>query len=162
MSKVAAFLKIEANKQLKFKTTTEYLKSISFVGTDTNKDSLWNQVAVHVIQEIFEHVQQSFVGDERAMETENLLDEARSLYVKEMAELITKSLKDLEYKTSAGTVLDICQDEVESHIDRSFDKTIKEGITISYKLGYAAVRLFLYFDHFHISDLFCTSTHRLY
>ena len=28
--------------------------------------------------------------------------------------------------------------------------------------GYALVRPFLYLDHFHIFDLFCTSTHRLY
>jgi len=30
------------------------------------------------------------------------------------------------------------------------------------EIGYALVRPFLYFDHFHIFDLFCTSTHRLY
>jgi len=29
-------------------------------------------------------------------------------------------------------------------------------------IGYASVRPFLYFDHFHIFDLFCTLTHRLY
>jgi len=29
-------------------------------------------------------------------------------------------------------------------------------------IGYASVRPFLYFDHFHIFDLFSTSTHRLY
>ena len=28
-------------------------------------------------------------------------------------------------------------------------------------LGYALIGPFLYFDHFHIFDLFCTSTHRL-
>ena len=30
------------------------------------------------------------------------------------------------------------------------------------KNGYALVRPFMYFDHFHIFDLFYTSTHRLY
>ena len=30
------------------------------------------------------------------------------------------------------------------------------------KSGYALVRPFLYFDHFHIFDPFCTSTHRRY
>jgi len=32
----------------------------------------------------------------------------------------------------------------------------------TYFIGYASVRPLLYFDHFHIFDLFCISIHRLY
>ena len=37
-----------------------------------------------------------------------------------------------------------------------------QQLTARLIFGYALVRPFLYFDHFHIFDLFCTSTHRLY
>ena len=60
MQQVASFLKEEVDEQLAVRTTNEYLQKINFIGTDTNKDSLWNQVAVHVIQEIFDHLQARF------------------------------------------------------------------------------------------------------
>ena len=62
-SQVAKFLEKEADEAVKEKTTQKYLTQKSFHGTDTNKDTLWNQVATHVIQEIFIRIRDVFVGD---------------------------------------------------------------------------------------------------
>ena len=62
--RIGNFFKEEADNELSERTTDEYLTLISFHGTDTNKDTLWNQVAIHVIQEIFSHIKNLFVGDE--------------------------------------------------------------------------------------------------
>jgi len=69
-------------------------------------------------------LQESFLG------CDDLLENTRKLYNLEMTDRITKSLKDMEYKTIDGTVLDICHDQVERHIDEAFDKTIKDSVKI--------------------------------
>ena len=62
--KVAEFLGEEVNEQVEERTTDQYLQKKNLYGTDTNKDTMWNQVARHVIQEIFIHIKNVFVGDE--------------------------------------------------------------------------------------------------
>ena len=44
------------------KTTDENLQNWNMYGTDTNKDTMWTQVASHVIKETFAEFQLEFIN----------------------------------------------------------------------------------------------------